>query len=236
MKQFNLELVEDLPQLKRVTVNGKRHYVGTDDELVHPYPSVTTILSADRKQQRALAEWRKRVGTETANKISRQAAGRGTSVHQLIEDYIQGVESQGTIMPHIKDMFSRLKLVADESIDNIRLIEGLMFSHHLRCAGTVDMIAEFDGKLSVIDWKTSKKRKTRSRIYNYFKQEAAYAVMFEEMTGQAVTQLVTVVTTEDGDSQVFVEHRDDWIGEFIKLRDEYEQRREQGDLELSSSA
>lgn len=236
MKKFNLQLIEDLPKLKRVTVDGKRHYVGVDEELVIPYPSVTTVLSADKKQQRALHEWRKRVGTETANKISRQAAGRGTSVHQLIEDYIRGEESQGKIMPHIKDMFMRLQMVADESIDNIRLIEGLLYSHHLRCAGTVDMIAEFDGKLSVIDWKTSKKRKTRSRIYNYFKQEAAYAVMFEEMTGLSVTQLVTVITTEEGESQVFIEHRDEWIGEFIKLRDEYEQRREHSVLELQSSA
>ncbi len=75
-------------------------------------------------------------------------------------------------MPHAFDMFIRLRNVADEHIDNIRVIEGLMYSEHLRSAGTVDMIAEFDGKLSVIDWKTSNKPKTRSMIYNNFKQEA----------------------------------------------------------------
>jgi len=119
-------------------------------------------------------------------------------------------------------MFTRLRDVADEHIDNIRVIEGLMYSDHLRTAGTVDMIAEFDGVLSVIDWKTAARRKTRSKIYNYFKQESAYAVMFEEMTGIPVTQLVTVITSSEGDSQVFVEHRDEWVPEFIKLRDDYE--------------
>ena len=84
------------------------------------------------------------------------------------------------------------------------------------------MIAEFDGVLSVIDWKTAARRKTRSKIYNYFKQEAAYAVMYEEMTGTPVTQLVTVITSSEGNSQVFVEHRDEWIGGFVELRDAYE--------------
>ena len=219
-KQFNLDFVE-LPKIKRVQVDGKRHYQLADGDCV-PYPSVTTILSGCKKSKKALHEWRKRVGAETANKISRQATERGTSVHQLIEDYCQNKESEGKIMPNAADMFTRLRDVANESIDNIKLVEGLMYSEYLRAAGTVDMVAEFDGKLSVIDWKTSTRRKTRSRCYNYFKQEAAYAVMYEEMTGQPITQLVTVVTDQEGGSQVFVEHRDEWIGEFIELRDQYE--------------
>lgn len=224
-KQFNLDFVE-LPKIKRVQVDGKRHYQLADGECV-PYPSVTTILSGCKKAKKALHEWRKRVGAETANKISRQATERGTSVHQLIEDYCQNKESTGKIMPNAADMFSRLREVANESIDNIKLVEGLMYSEYLRAAGTVDMVAEFNGKLSVIDWKTSTRRKTRSRCYNYFKQEAAYAVMYEEMTGQPITQLVTVVTDQEGGSQVFIEHRDEWIGEFLELRDQYEEENRQ---------
>jgi hypothetical protein len=220
-KEFNLDFVE-LPKIKRVQVDGKRHYQLADGECV-PYPSVTTILSGCKKSKKALHEWRRRVGAETANKISKQATERGTSVHQLIEDYCQNKESEGKVMPNAADMFSRLRDVANESIDNIKLVEGLMYSEYLRAAGTVDMVAEFNGKLSVIDWKTSTRRKTRSRCYNYFKQEAAYAVMYEEMTGQPVTQLVTVVTDQEGGSQVFIEHRDEWIGEFIELRDQYEE-------------
>ena len=224
-KQFNLDFVE-LPKIKRVQVDGKRHYQLADGTSV-PYPSVTTILSGCKKAKKALHEWRKRVGAETANKISRQATERGTSVHQLIEDYCQNKESTGKIMPNAADMFSRLRDVANESIDNIKLVEGLMYSEYLRAAGTVDMVAEFNGKLSVIDWKTSTRRKTRSRCYNYFKQEAAYAVMYEEMTGQPITQLVTVVTDQEGGSQVFIEHRDEWIGEFLELRDQYEEENRQ---------
>lgn len=224
-KQFNLDFVE-LPKIKRVQVDGKRHYQLADGDCV-PYPSVTTILSGCKKSKKALHEWRKRVGAETANKISRQATERGTSVHQLIEDYCQNKESEGKIMPNAADMFTRLRDVADKSIDNIKLVEGLMYSEYLRAAGTVDMVAEFDGKLSVIDWKTSTRRKTRSRCYNYFKQEAAYAVMYEEMTGQPITQLVTVVTDQEGGSQVFIEHRDEWIGEFLELRDQYEEENRQ---------
>jgi len=220
-KKFNLDLVE-LPKIKRVTVDGKRHYVREDGDVYMPYPSVTTVISSCKKTQAGLNAWKRRVGKKQAQKISTQASTRGTSVHQLIEDYCQNKESEGTVMPNAFDMFTRLRDAADEHIDNIRVIEGLMYSDHLRTAGTVDMVAEFDGKLSVIDWKTSARRKTRSKVYNYFKQEAAYAVMFEEMTGQPVTQLVTIITDQEGGSQIFVEHRDEWIGEFIALRDAYE--------------
>ena len=233
-KQFKVDLV-DLPKIKRVNIEGKRHYVRADGQVAVPYPSVTTITSSCKKLQAGLHAWRRRVGAEEAQRVSTAASTRGTSVHQLIEDYCQndGIVVEETslgrrlpegVMPDSYDMFSRLRDVADKSIDNIRVVEGLMYSDHLRTAGTVDMVAEFDGVLSVIDWKTSNKRKTRSMIYNYFKQEAAYAVMYEEMTGVPVTQLVTVITSSEGDSQVFVEHRDEWIGGFQELRDEYEEK------------
>ena len=221
-KQFNLQLV-DLPKIKRVNIDGKRHYVRDDGEIAMPYPSVTTVTSSCKKLQAGLAQWRRRVGKEEAQRVSTQASQRGTSVHQLIEDYCSNKETEGVVMPNAVEMFTRLRTVANESIDNIKVIEGLMYSDHLRTAGTVDMIAEFNGKLSVIDWKTAARRKTRSKIYNYFKQEAAYAVMFEEMTGQPVSQLVTIITSAEGDSQVFIEDRDEWIPEFIKLRDQYEE-------------
>ncbi len=220
-KKFNLDLT-DLPKVKRVTVEGKRHYVREDGSECAPYPSVTTITSSCKKLQAGLAAWKRRVGKAEAQKISKQASTRGTSVHQLIEDYCQGIETEGKVMPNAYDMYTRLRDVADKSIDNIKVIEGSMYSDHLRTAGTVDMIAEFNGVLSVIDWKTSSRRKTRSKIYNYFKQEAAYAVMYEETTGTPITQLVTVITSSEGHSQVFIEHRDDWIGGFLELRDAYE--------------
>jgi len=219
---FNLDLI-DLPKLKRITINGKRHYVIDGVTESEPFPSVTSVLSADRESQQRLHEWRKRVGEKTANEIAAKAAGRGTKVHNLIEDYVQG-KPIGDLMPIHLDMFNRLKNVADNSIDNIRLIEGQMYSRYLKVAGTVDMVAEFEGKMSVIDWKTSTREKTRSKIKNYFRQEAAYAVMFEEITEIPVSQLVTVITTEDGCCQVFKEKRDEWIDDFIELRELYAQK------------
>ena len=237
-KVFTLNLTK-LPEVKRVTLEGKRHYVLDDGTLARPFPSVTSITSSCKKSRAGLNAWRKRVGAEEANRVSATASSRGTSVHQLIEDHCQnnGIEVTETsigkrlpegVMPHAYDMFTRLRDVADAHIDNIRVIEGMMYSRHLRTAGTVDMIAEFDGELAVIDWKTSNKRKTRSQIYNYFKQESAYAVMYEENTNIPIKKLVTVITSGEGTSQTFVEHRDEWIGEFIKLRDDYE-------LELQSN-
>lgn len=221
--KFNLDLITDIPKLKRVNLNGKRHYIIDGEEHPVPFPSVTSVLGADKAKKKALHEWRRRVGEETANKVARQASGRGTAAHLLIEDYVQGKEIVSDNPLHL-DLFSRLRDVADAHINNVRMIEGQMYSKHLRAAGTVDMIAEFDGKLSVIDWKTAKKAKTRSRVESYFVQESAYAVMFEECTGIPVANLVTVITTEEGEVQVFQERRDDWIGRFLELREEYDRQ------------
>ena len=114
------------------------------------------------------------------------------------------------------------KAQADEHIDNIRTIEGQMMSDYLRCAGTVDLIADYDGKISIIDWKTSSKPKKEEWVTGYFMQESAYAVMFEENTNIPVSQLVTIVACSTGEVQVFKTNRDKWIGEFIRYRDQYE--------------
>jgi genome maintenance exonuclease 1 len=233
MANFNIDLVE-FAKIKRVTIDGTRYYVGEGESMAIPYPSVTTVLSADKKKKEAIKQWRKRVGEKEATKISTRAANRGTAAHTMIENYVQGIVNEN-IMPLHLSLFNQLKNVADERINNIRCIEGQMYSHYLRCAGTVDMIAEFDGVLSVIDWKTSTRAKRRSNITNYFMQESAYAVMFEELTDLPVSQLVTVVATEDGEPQVFVEKRDEWINKFIDLRNLFEAENQIGTMELSSS-
>jgi genome maintenance exonuclease 1 len=98
-----------------------------------------------------------------------------------------------------------------------------MFSHHLRLAGTVDCVAEWDGKLSIIDFKSSTKPKKREWIPSYFMQCAAYAIMYEELTFIPIKQLVVVVAVEeDCTTQVFIEDRDTWAPELIELRDQYE--------------
>ena len=226
-KEYSIDLITGIPLLEQITINGKRHYTDKEGEITSPYPSVTTVLSADPSSKKGLDAWRKRVGEEEANKVSTRALSKGNDVHLMIEDHILG-RPQQKMMPNVVFLFKGLQSVADKHIDNVRMVEGQMFSHHLQVAGTVDLIAEFDGRLSVIDWKTASREKSKKYIKNYFKQESAYAVMFEERTGIPVDQLVTIIAHPEG-TQVFVEKRDDWIDGFKKLRELY--ARQQGGLE-----
>lgn len=222
MKTFNVDLVEP-KKLKRKNIDGVRHYIVEGDESTIAFPSVTVVLGADKEKQKSLHEWRRRVGFDKANEIARKASSRGTAVHNMIEDYLKGNDPEADSSSYLHNsMFRELKRAADEHVDNIRSIEGQMYSKHLRAAGTVDLIAEFDGKLSVIDWKTAARLKSRDHVTSYFVQESAYAVMFEELYGIPVAQLVTILVTEDAECQIFIEKRDDWIGRFLELREMYD--------------
>jgi|TARA_R110000822_G_scaffold140325_10_gene278060 ATP-dependent exoDNAse (exonuclease V) beta subunit len=217
MKTFNLDLVE-FPKLKRITVDGTRHYI-REGSTQEPYPSVTSITSQLAKE--GIKKWRKRVGAEVANAITTKATRQGTRAHILIEHYLESKELPES-MPNEIELYLGFKKVADDHIDNIRSIEGQMMSDYLRVAGTVDLIAEYDGKLSVIDWKTSAKPKKEEWVSGYFMQESAYAVMFEENTKTPIQQLVTIISCSSGEMQIFIQKRDDWIQKFIDLRETYD--------------
>ncbi len=215
---FNRELIE-FPKLKRITnEDGKRVYIREGVESTTGYPSVTTITSL--KSREAIKAWQNRVGKAAADKITTAANRRGTSAHKLIENYIYDEPVEGHT-PLTLDLFLQLKKQADEGLGTIRAIEAQMMSDYLKVAGTVDVVADYNGKLSVIDWKTAKKKKVRSHCYQYFMQAAAYAVMFEEVTELPVSQLVILGASEEGEAWQFIEKRDDWIGEFQKLREQY---------------
>lgn len=204
----------DIPLLERETSpDGTRVYKTPSGAA---YPSVTTVTGLH--SIKSIMEWRKRVGNEEANRISSRAAKRGTAIHKLCEDYLNNefVEPQLFDVP----MWNSLVPLLDR-IDNVRCLETPLYSDHLQVAGTVDCIAEFDGKVSVIDFKTSKRVKSREEISNYFMQCAAYAVAFEERTGVPVSRLVILMGIDDEPPALFVEKRDDWIGPFIALRAEY---------------
>lgn len=188
------------------------------------YPSITTVLSI--LSEDGIRKWRARVGEEEANKISTRAANRGTAVHSIIERYLDNEENYADgFMPNIIQNFTDLKSVLDENLDNIRAQEVPLYSDHLRLAGRVDCVAEFNGVLSIVDFKTSRKLKKKEWITGYFAQEAAYAIMWEERTGEPITQLVTLITVDDEQPQVFIEHRDNWTELLLKTRDEYETRK-----------
>jgi len=214
----------DFRELATENLHGKRHYV-TPDGL--KFPSVTSVTSLAIRD--GIKKWRERVGEKEANKISSMAARRGTKVHKLCEDYLNNVElDYGAIEPINHFLFKQIKPVLDTRLTEVYGLEVPLYSNWLRVAGRVDLVGMYDGKVSIIDFKTASKRKRRDWITNYFMQESAYAVMFEEMTEIPVSQLVTIIAVESDEPQVFVEKRDDHINDFIKLRDQWESETKTG--------
>ena len=178
----------NFPKLLREEVEGTRRYVTPTGE---KYASVTTVLAEHGKE--GIMEWRKRVGEAKANQISRTATTRGTGVHAAIEKYLNNEDmTDHQMMPNVKTLFVRMKEEL-KKIDNIHCLETGMFSHKLKLAGTVDCIAEHNGVLSVIDFKTSIRLKKKEHIGSYFMQCAAYADMFTEMTSIPITQVIVLI-------------------------------------------
>ena len=207
----------DYKELKTKNIDGKRHYVTPNGN----YPSVTTVTSLAIKD--GIKAWRERVGEKEANKIASQAARRGTKVHKICEDYLNNIDlNYEEIEPINHFLFKQIKPILDIRLDEVYGLEVPLYSDFLRVAGRVDLVGMWNGKVSIIDFKTASKRKRRDWITNYFMQESAYAVMFEEMFDIPVSQIVTIIAVEADEPQLFVEKRDDWIDGFIELRDRWE--------------
>ncbi len=186
------------------------------------YKSITTVLSHYNKQ--GIYEWRQAVGEERANEISRKASNRGTKVHKICEDYINNEISElkmQMLMPDLKELFFKIKPDIDESVGKVYAQEQALYSDKYRIAGRVDLIAEWDGKLSVIDFKTSSKQKDEEYIQNYFMQCTAYALMFAERTGIWIDDIVVVIATEEGPAQIFEKQIHDYRQPLIEYIDKY---------------
>ena len=212
-----------LTELTTQTVNFKRFYETPDGKL---YPSITTVLSTRNKK--GLFEWRKRVGDEVANYVARTSAARGTAVHHMCEDYLNNFptewpdkwkEHEKKFLPFC--LFKQLENKVLQKIDNIRSQECALFSNKYRVAGRVDCIAEYDGKLSIIDFKTSSKERNDEWNENYYIQASAYAEMFEEQAGTPIEQIVILVVTEDGAVQEFVKEKYDYIPLLVESIDNF---------------
>ena len=197
----------ELTEMESVTTDSGRKYKTPEGVNL---PSITTVLSILSRD--SIAAWRKRVGEAEANKISHRASSRGTRVHEIIEKYINNDEDyRNGYTPDIIDSFIAIRPILDDRIGRVFAQEAPLYSNHLGVAGRVDCVAEFDGKLSIIDFKTSLKPKRLDWIKNYFMQESAYAIMWEERTGQPITQLVTIISVDNHEPQIFIEHRDNWV-------------------------
>lgn len=196
-------------KIQQINEEGKRTYLTPSG---NKYPSITTVMSHMKAD--VIREWRQRVGNEEANRISTKATTRGTALHTVCEKYIDNQEEFGKVSPDALDLFKMIKPVLDKSIDNVYCQETRLYSDYIGVAGTVDCVAEFNGRLSIVDFKTARKIKPRKWITDYFMQTSGYAVMFEEITSIPISQVVIIMASEEG-HEVFIEKRDDWIEPLI---------------------
>jgi genome maintenance exonuclease 1 len=205
----------DLPKLERETIDGVRYYkVPTEEELLK-LVSITSITSHFNKE--IFVKWRKKVGDEEADRVTRKATSRGTDMHTLVENHLHNVEILPQVQP-LSEMLFNVAKPALKRINNIYALEGSLYSQFLGIAGTVDCIAEFDGELSIIDFKTSKKPKPREWIDNYFVQCCAYACMLHELTGLSVKKFVIIMACDNGEIEVYEERDKE---KYIRLLTQY---------------
>lgn len=189
-----------LPSLKRETIDGVRYYTinGENKKLV----SITSVISHYKKD--FFDEWRKRVGAEEADKITRKATSRGTDMHTLVENYLLN-DDLPSVQP-LSEMLFKIAKPTLNRINNIHALEGALYSEFLGIAGTTDCIAEFDGELAIVDFKTSAKPKPLEWMEGYFVQCCAYACMLHEMTGLSVKKFVIIMSCENGECVVYEEY------------------------------
>lgn len=212
-KRFKHNMVQPI-DLKQQSIDGVRYYALPSGE---KFKSVTTILS-EKMDKKALHEWRARVGHEEATKISVQAARRGTSIHSIAERYVLNEDDvYKKEMPSNVSMFNQLKPIIDENIDNIYGVELPLFSKTLKAAGKTDLIAEYNGIPSVIDFKTSRKLKKPEWIQNYFLQATVYSMMFHALYKIDIPQIVILIAVDHEEPQKFIMNRSDYVEKVLEI-------------------
>jgi len=185
-------------ELEKKESDGMRLYNLPNGDWV---PSITTVTSFYNRE--IFVKWRKRIGLDEANRITKRATARGTDFHQVCQDYLENKElNWDDYQPLSKFMFFHTKPYLDK-INNIHAIERTLYSEYLGLAGRVDAIGEYEGELAVIDFKTSEKIKPEEWLENYFVQEMFYGSAYYELTGIPIVKLITIMVTPGGDVKVF---------------------------------
>jgi hypothetical protein len=215
----------ELPQLERETIDGVRYYKVPDEEELIRLVSITSVTSHFNKE--IFVNWRKKVGEEEAERVTKAATSRGTDMHSLTEHYLKN-EELPEVQP-LSDFLFKISKSELNRINNIYALEGSLYSKQLGIAGTVDCIAEYNGELSIIDFKTSKKPKPREWIEHYFVQCMAYGCMLYELTGLTVKKLVIIMACENGECVVYEEYDK---SKYIKLLSKYIRKFVRDKLEL----
>ena len=222
MKKF--KYVDGLPELKQLDTDestGERFYITPNGVKL---PSVTTVLGYFKKK--SLIEWRNRIGNEEADKVMFRASNRGTRFHNMMESYLRNEDDYlNGIMPDMKQSFNDMKETLD-LIDNIRYIESPLHSEKLGVAGRTDVIAEFAGVPSIIDFKTSTKEKKEEWIGNYFEQGTAYALMYEELVKEPINQIVILISVDFMEHpQVFIRDKNQYVQSLLEKIHLYKQEK-----------
>jgi hypothetical protein len=209
------------PNLKERYIKGKRHYENPNGHLL---PSVTTSLAMMSKE--GIDAWKRRVGEAEAKKVFEFAGKTGTEMHSICENYLNNEPLQHEkYHPRAYTLFNQLKPELHK-INNIMCQEVQLYSDTLRVAGRVDVVAEYDGVLSVIDFKSSRKRKTPSMIKQYQLQATCYAMMFEEMTKTKIDQICILITADDESVTPFIYDKEQFIQPLKNVIEDYHLRHE----------
>ena len=218
MGSFKHKKLFDFKKLPYKNVDGRRMYQSPSGVQL---PSITSILGWFKKD--SLKEWRQRVGEEEANRVSRIASTRGTQVHNILENYVSNKEYLEGELPHNIQTFKDIQPIIDANLQKVYAMEVPLYSKHLGIAGRFDLVGQWNGQESIIDWKTSRKLKKEEWVSGYYMQAAAYAIMWEERTGRPIKQLVIAIAGDEG-PQIFVGDRDDWSDKLMETINEYKRR------------
>jgi len=201
------------PKLERINVNGERHYKTPEGELCI---SITTLLSRCKEKKKSIEKWKKKVGETKANQISNSAKNSGNTMHDLVENFLLNKEIDvSNSHPNGLYLFNQVKPFLEDNISHIFALETQLYSNTLKLAGTVDCIALWKGKPAIIDFKTSRKYKKESYIMDYYLQATAYSLMYEELTGIPIRDIVVLISTNHNNVQVFERKRKEF---FVELK------------------
>lgn len=181
-------------ELKTIEGPKGRFYITPEG---NKYPSITTILGAGDKPW--LRDWRESMGFEKADKETKRAADRGSAVHSMVELFLNNDPTPTLEFPdsgHIA-CFNQLRIYL-RKVNNILTQETALWSDIMRVAGRVDCVGEYNGRRSIIDFKTSTNDKVASQVEDYYLQTAAYALMFQERYDIQIDDIVILMAVEKG--------------------------------------
>ena len=213
---FTHLLHPEIPKIKQININGVRYYDTPDGTLI----SITSLLKNFTPE--GILEWRKAVGEDVANEVMRAAADRGSKVHKIIENCLSNKPENDLVGNYgelAARMFSQMVPALDK-IDRIRTLEKGLYSTRFGIAGRVDCIAEYDKELTVIDFKTST-RKRDERNETHLVQASFYSLAWEERTGEKVNQIAILTTTEDGKLDVYRDDPSNHVDRLEEMIEEY---------------